>query len=175
MRPVLPANYLTELVHYPLPCKTSARNAVVPRWFGIASMRENGREEKVLKGAKVIVRFGQGWFLLFGDSGQEVMQNTPLVLRGMTAEEVTDMLRMAFNVHWAGEKGVKMDFQIGGRKIKNCKQNYTIPHAGNIFELVHTTVPYGEKTPGHAAGTNRREKNPQIATREERTTCTGTN
>ena len=51
-----------------------------------------------------------------------------------------------------------MDFQIGERKIKNCKQNYTIPHAGNIFELVHTTVPYGEKTPGHAAGTNRREK-----------------
>ena len=27
-----------------------------------------------------------------------------------------------------------------------------------IFELVRTTVPYGEKTPGHAAGTNQREK-----------------
>ena len=73
------------------------------------------------------------------------MQETPLVLRGMTAEEITDMLRMAFNVHRTGEKGVEMDFQIGERKIKNCKQNYTIPHAESAFELVHTTVPYGEK------------------------------
>ena len=51
-----------------------------------------------------------------------------------------------------------MDFQIGERKTKNCKQKYTIPHAGNIFKLVHTTGPYGGKTPGHAADTNRREK-----------------
>ena len=43
-----------------------------------------------------------------------------------------------------------------------------------IFELGHTTVPYGVKAQGHAAGTNQREKNPQIATKEERTTCTGT-
>ena len=68
-----------------------------------------------------------------------------------------------------------MDFQIGGREIKNYKQNYTLPHAGNIFELVHTTVPYGEKTPGHAAGTNRREKKPSDCYRGEHTTCTGTN
>ena len=40
-----------------------------------------------------------------------------------------------------------MDFQIGERKIKNCKQNYTIPHAESAFELVHTTVPNGEKNP----------------------------
>ena len=60
-----------------------------------------------------------------------------------------------------------MDFQIGERGIKNCKQNYTIPHAESAFELVHTTVPNGEKkTPEHAAGTNRKEKNPQIATGE---------
>ena len=33
--------------HHPLPCKTSAHNAVVPRWLGIANMRENGREKRV--------------------------------------------------------------------------------------------------------------------------------
>ena len=132
MQPVIPANFITELVPYPLPCKTSARNAVVPRWLGIANMRENGREKKVLKDAKVVIRFGQGWSLLFGYSSQEVMQNTPLVLRGVTTEDITDMLRVTFNVHWDREKRAKMDFQIRGGKIKNCKQNYTIPHAGNI-------------------------------------------
>ena len=60
------------------------------------------------------------------------MQETPLVLRGMTAEEITDMLRMVFNVHRTREKRAKMDFQIRGGKKKNCKQKYTIPHAGNI-------------------------------------------
>ena len=118
MQPVIPANYITELAPYPLPCKTSARNAVVPRWLGIANMRENGREKKVLKGAKVVIRFGQGWSLLFGYSSQEVMQNTPLVLRGVTAEEVTDMLRVTFNVHWDWEKRGRNGFPNRGKRDK---------------------------------------------------------
>ena len=78
----------------------------------------------------------------------------------------------------------KMDLQMGERVIKNCKQNYTIPHAGknytiphaeNTFELAHTTVPYGEKTPRACSRYQPEGKNPQIASREERTTCTGTN
>ena len=92
----------------------------------------------MLKGAKVIVRFGQGWFLLFGDSGQEVMQNTPLVLRGVTAEEVTDMFRVTFSVHWDWEKKVKMDFQIRGGRIKTVSKitQYRIQMIyEQIFEL----------------------------------------
>ena len=81
-------------------------------------MRENGREKKVLKDAKVVIRFGQGWPLLFGYSSQEVMQNTPLVLRGVTAEEVTDMLRVTFKVHWDREKEGQNGFSNKGRKGK---------------------------------------------------------
>ena len=32
----------------------------------------------------------------------------------------------------AGKRRVEIDFQIRRGKIKNCRQNYTIPHAGNI-------------------------------------------
>ena len=66
-----------------------------------------------------------------------------------------------------------MDFQIKGRREKK-KRNTACRVYMQIFELGHTTVPYGVKAQGHAAGTNQREKNPQIATKEERTTCTGT-
>ena len=99
MLPVIPANYITELVPYPLPCKVSARNAVVPRWLGIANMRENGGEKKVLKDAEVIIQVGNGWLRLIRDSGQEVMQNPPLVLGSAAAENITDMIRFTFNVH----------------------------------------------------------------------------
>ena len=59
-----------------------------------------------------------------------------------------------------------MDFQIGERKIKNCKQNYTIPHAESAFELVHTTVPNGEKNPRACSRYQPEGENPQIATGE---------
>ena len=57
-------------VHHPLPCKTSAQNAVVPRWLGNA------------KDAKVVIRFGQGWSRPFRYSRREVLQNSPLVPEG---------------------------------------------------------------------------------------------
>ena len=60
-----------------------------------------------------------------------------------------------------------MDFQIKGRREKKRKKN-AIQHAGYICkfcELGHTAVPYGVRAQGHAAGTNQREKDPQIATR----------
>ena len=81
-------------------------------------MRENGREKKALKDAKEVIRFGQGRSLLFGYSGQEVMRNTPLVLRAVTTEDITDMLRVTFNVHWDLEKVGQNGFPNKGRKDK---------------------------------------------------------
>ena len=81
-------------------------------------MRENGREKKVLKDAKVVIRFGQGWSLLFRYSSQEVMQNSPLVLGGVTTEDITDMLRVTFNVHWDWEKRGQNGFSNRGKKDK---------------------------------------------------------
>ena len=82
-------------------------------------MRENGREKKVLKDAKVVIRFGQGWSLLFRYSSQEVMQNSPLVLGGVTTEDITDMLRVTFNVHWdLVKRGAKWNYQKKGEGKK---------------------------------------------------------
>ena len=47
-----PSHFHYGAVHHPLPCKTSAQNAVVPRWLGNA------------KDARVVIRFGtacEGW------------------------------------------------------------------------------------------------------------------
>ena len=54
-----------------------------------------------------------------------------------------------------------MDFQIKGRKEKTVIKITQYSMQGiyeQIFELGHTTVPYGAKAQGHAAGTNQREK-----------------
>ena len=99
MWPIIPANNITKLIQYPLPCKRAARDTVVPRWLGITDMRENGGEKKVLKDAEVIIQVGNGWLRLIRDSGQEVMQNPPLVLGSVAAENITDMIRFTFNVH----------------------------------------------------------------------------
>ena len=99
MWPIIPANYIAKLLQYPLPCKRAARDTVVPRWLGITDMRENGGEKKVLKDAEVIIRVGNGWLRLIRDSIQEVMQNPPLVLGSVAAEDITDMIRFTFNVH----------------------------------------------------------------------------
>ena len=161
MQPVLLANYLTELVHYPLPCKTSARNAVVPRWLGIANMRENGREKKVLKDAEVIIQVGNGWLRLIRDSGQEVMQNPPLVLGSVAAENITDMIRFTFNVHldlvkkaYNGNIGEKWREKKTVVKTTKCimQKIYT------TFELGHTMVPRGVRTQGHAGVPTRGKK-----------------
>ena len=50
-----------------------------------------------------------------------------------------------------------MDFQIKGRREKKT-HNTACRVYMQIFELGHTTVPYGVKAQGHAAGTNQREK-----------------
>ena len=55
-----------------------------------------------------------------------------------------------------------MDFQIKGRKekktvIKITQYSMQVIYE-QIFELGRTTVPYGVKAQGHAAGTNQREK-----------------
>ena len=68
-----------------------------------------------------------------------------MVLRCMATQEITDMLRMIFDVHRTRQRRGKVDLQIRERGIKNCKQNYTIPHAGSVFELVHIAVPNGKK------------------------------
>ena len=72
--------------HHPLPCKTTAQNAVAPRWLGNA------------KDAKVVIRFGQGWSRPFRYSKREVLQNSPLIPEGGATEDVTDMLRVTFTV-----------------------------------------------------------------------------
>ena len=41
------------------------------------------------------------------------------------------------------------------------------------FELGHTMAPYGVRTQGHAEGYQPEGENPQIATKEEHTACTG--
>ena len=62
----------------------------------------------------------------------------------------------------------------GGKKktvIKTAK--YGMQRIYTTFELGHTMVPYGVRTQGHAGGYRPEGENPQIATKEEHTACTG--
>ena len=61
----------------------------------------------------------------------------------------------------------------GGKKTVIKTTKYSMQRIYTTFELGHTMVPYGVRTQGHAEGYQPEGKNPQIATKEEHTACTG--
>ena len=86
------------------------------------------------------------------------------------------MIRFTFNVHGNLVRvGAQWNNRIKMEKKKNCNQNHKIRHAENIynFRIRSHNGPPRRENPRACRGYQPEGKNPQIATKEEYTTCTG--
>ena len=104
------------------------------------------------------------------------MQNPPLVLGSVVTEDIADMIRFIFNVHLDVGKRVQWKYQIKMEGEKNCSQkpqNASCKEIYTTFKVGHTRAPYGVRTQRHAEGYQPEGEDPQIATEEIHTACTG--